>query len=546
MNKKYKCIVCLGCLSALCLGATACGKTETMAEQMAKQGYTVEVIYDPGDGMFQGKEGTFVQDYFNPSHYTPDQNGTVCIPLMDPLDERRDPDKTNPIFMGKSGSFFVGWYTNREVVRNEQEKPLDSEGRELEERYNGTFYYVNDKGEEITTLPAYKYSGLWDFETSKVEYNAAEYTETDGRMSMTLYAGWLNNYTFEYYHEDATSGEWVRYASTSFTYGQGTDNDTIWIPRWENQDTQSGKMNHVHGYQTAQGNYNFPAVEMRTFEAAYTDESCSEQSKITDSFRHQGTVNVETCTAVNPVQKIYVKTLEGKRYRVATAQDLCQNGDAEGQYEILNDLDLTGYSWPTAFTTGVFKGRFEAETPVTISNVEVKITKDVSADRNVTEVYGGLFGYIDADAVLKNVAFENVTVTLQTVKCSQTQTARFGTLAGLIHDDADVSGVSIANATLKLYVFYMRSQTDWGLHMIANGDTAGVTCDLTTMTLQCYAEEAKNYFSYYYDPRTLDGEKFVETGEISFTVGNTSTFNNKNPDLEKYYEFRKTEVIDNE
>ena len=89
MNKKYKWIVCLGCLSALCLGATACGKTETMAEQMAKQGYVVEVIYDPGSGTFFERTGATVQDYFNPSHYTPDENGTVSITLMDPLDEDR-------------------------------------------------------------------------------------------------------------------------------------------------------------------------------------------------------------------------------------------------------------------------------------------------------------------------------------------------------------------------------------------------------------------------------------------------------------------------
>ena len=544
MNKKYKWIVCLGCLSALCLGVTACGKTETMAEQMAKQGYVVEVIYDPGSGTFFERTGATVQDYFNPSHYTPDENGTVSITLMDPLDEDRDTSTGDPISLGKSGAFFVGWYTTRKPVRNKDGKALDAEGNVLEERYNGTFYYVNEKGKEITTIPAYEYSGLWDFETSKVQYNAAEHTKTDGRMSVTLYAGWLDNYTFEYYHQDATSGEWVPYASTSFTYGQGTDNDTIWIPRWENQDTQSGKMNHAHDYQTAQGKYNFPAVDQRTFDAAYTDENCTEESKITDSFRHTGTVDAATCTAVNPVQKIYVKTLEGRRYVVKTAKDLCQNGDAEGWYTIENNLDLTGYTWPTAFTTGVFKGRFEATNPVTVSGVEVKISKDVSADRDVTEVYGGLFGCVDAGAVLKNVAFENVTVTLQTVKCSQTQTARFGTLAGFVHDNADVSGVSIANTTLKLYVFHMRAQTDWGLHMVANGNLSGVTCDLTTMTLQCYAEESKNYHSYNYDPRTLDSNEFCATGKVSFTVGNTSTFNNKNPDLEKYYEFQKTEVID--
>ncbi|MBQ8291987.1 MAG: hypothetical protein IJX88_05755 [Clostridia bacterium] len=500
---------------------------------MAKRGYTVEVIFDPGSGTFFELTGATVQDYFNPSEYTPDEDGTVSIKLMDPLDERRDTSSGDPISLGKSGAFLVGWYTEREVVKNDAGKALDIEGRELTERYNGTFYYVDEKGKEITTLPAYEYSGLWDFETSELKYNAAEHEETDGRMSVTLYAGWLNNYTFEYYQEDATSGEWVRYASTNFSYGQGTDNDTIWIPRWENEATQSGKMNHTHAYASASGNYTFPAVEKRTFTEAYTDEACTAESKITDSFKHQGSVNTATCTAVNPIQKIYVKTVEGNRYRVATAEDLCNNGDTEGYYELLGDLNLEGYTWPVAFTTNTFKGRFEAATAVTIENVSARITRNISSDNSATEAYGGLFGYIDGGATVKNVSFKNVTVSIDSAMCKAGQTAGFGSFAGYIHEQASVTGVSVENVVLKLYVFSM-SKSDWSLNAIANGNVAGILHNAKTVKIECYSEDYKTYFSYNYDPRTL---VIDEDGNVTFTVGNCTTWNNKNPDLENYYEF---------
>lgn len=84
--------------------------------------------------------------------------------------------------MYKDQPFFAGWYQERELVKNENGNAVDKDGNELEER-DGSYYYPNSetKGE-----PAYTYSDYWDFEKDTIDYS-----EEDGEVDITLYAGWV-------------------------------------------------------------------------------------------------------------------------------------------------------------------------------------------------------------------------------------------------------------------------------------------------------------------------------------------------------------------
>ena len=62
------------------------------------------------------------------------------------------------------------------------------------------------------------------------------------------------------------------------------------------------------------------------------------------------------------------------------------------------------------------------------------------------QMQGGLFGGLDAGAVLRNIGFENITYTLGAG--SMTTDARFGLLAGMISAEAQLEGVTVTGSLL--------------------------------------------------------------------------------------------------
>lgn len=541
MKKRFKWILGLACLSALCLTVAACGK-ETKEDEMAKQGYVISVTYDPSGGSFFNISGVTLTDYFNPNAFTEDEEtGEISIKLLDPLDEKRTQDENGKnngngaptVTLGKSGYSLVGWYTNREIVKNENGDVLNESGVVLTQKFDGSYYYLNEKGEQVESLPAYEYSGLWDFDTARLSYNAAEHQETDGRMSVTLYAGWLPYFQFEYLYQN-DEGQWTSYGKTSFDYlsnkEANTDRDTIWVPRWQNETTQSGAMNYTHSYATSSSSYTFPALNGTTFKKAYVDQECTQE--ITGSFVHQGTISADPCRAINSVQKIYVVLDKGERYRVTTAAELCDNGNAEGQYEILNNIDLTGYNWPAAFTTSTFTGKFyaaEGTSGVTISNAVTTVTTEGDA-------YGGLFGYVAAGAEIKNVTFENATVNVASVTNERGQSTALGLLAGEIDEKATVTGVQLKGCVLQIKDEESRvgfsMAGEWKLNAVANGNTSGV--GHTKITVIFVAIEFTDYFKYTLKPDTI---AIGENGNITFQLGSVYSDDVGMESLEKKYEF---------
>lgn len=472
MKKKVKVIASLSCLAALCLVAAGCG-SKSYDDQMAEQGKTVSVVFDPNGGKFMGRDGVSVKDYFNPSNYE-DTNGDgkVEISLMEPTDPRRPTGTgtTDAISLTKAGHFFAGWYQTRTVKVNEENQPIDEAGNVLVQKENGSYILASTEGTKNEKLasPAYEYDEYWDFENDVLEYAAEDHAETDGKYSITLYAGWVSFYQFEYYHE-VSAGKWEVYGTTSFDYKAANignsafaDVDTLYLPTWVD-----GAMQYKYS-----SIYEFPKVEGKTFVAAYTDADCTQ--KIADSLEHAGSLDKEHAKAIDPVQKVYVKFEDGVRYKIETAKQLSKNGDTKGIYEILADLDFTGETWPAALSNNTFTGKFEAVSGAKISNVSVTINSDATA-------YGGLFGQIGAGASVKNIAFENVTFDVKSVN-KRVSEAGFGMFAGLIDEKATVESVTVGGA-YKIGVFQLQKPDDYQFALAANGAVSGVTASSITVTL---------------------------------------------------------------
>ena len=499
MRKKFGAILALSIVGSACIIAGCSGGDEL--DQYKEQGYAIKVTYDANGGSFTGRTGVTVIDLFNPDHYEEDADGKVHIQLTEPTDPSRTAAGAE-IKLTMSGCFFAGWYQTREVVTNEAGKPVDVNGAELEER-NGAYYLL---GSETVATPAYSYDGYWDFTKDTIDYSAAE--EED--FAMTLYAGWLPNYSFEYYYQNATNQEWTLAGTTVFDYkatnaanSDTHDWDTIQLPDWKD-----GAMNYEYRYANQQI-YKFPNKEGETFVAAYTDSACTQE--ITEkTFTHTGTLDYEHCVAINPVQKIYVKTKAGTNYyRIDKAEDLSKHGDLKGNYVITADLDFTDVKWPAVFGTGTFTGS------ITTENDKIIKISNVTANHNSTATVGGMFAKIGKDAVLKNLTFENATLNFNNTP-SKKDEASFGLFAGYIEDGATLSNITVGGA---IRIGKAQNWTEnYDLHLCANGNRAGIT--RTTVKVSVYGEYlwAEELYDYVIDVDSVTVENDYVLMSVSSNV----------------------------
>ncbi|MCQ2399794.1 MAG: hypothetical protein MJ072_04740, partial [Clostridia bacterium] len=344
MNKKLKVIFGVLLLGVAVFSFSACTKLNPI-EQHRKDGYDVSVTYDANGGKFLDRQNVSITDMFKSEDYT-DDTGACNIKLTSPTDLSR-PSSAGHITIQKAGYSLAGWYLNCSP-RLVDEKPVDERGRFVEEK-EGVWYVADTK---TVSEPAYDYSDPWDFENDK-------FTVTDDNKEMTLYAGWVPYYEFEYYYSTDDGATWseTAFSTTKFDFvmanavgSTSADRGTIWVPRWND-----GAMNHTFTYSNGT-KYNFPKVSGCTFLHAYTDNGC--QNEITDNFVHQGSLDYENAKAINFVQKIFVTYETVERYKIESADQICSHPNLNGYYEIVEDLDFTGLSWPQAFVTGEFTGTF--------------------------------------------------------------------------------------------------------------------------------------------------------------------------------------------
>lgn len=531
MRKKIGTLLIVGSLGALCAGLCACNSENTI-DKHRNEGNVISVTYDGSGGNIAGGDNVTLVDMFNPDKYTADADGYVHIKLREPTDPDRPKLGVDNIKVDRGEYALVGWYRTRSLALKDG-KVVDEAGNELTER-DGDYFTVrvNNKGEEVyeKAIPAYNFSDPWDFENDRVEYKKG-----DEPLDMTLYAAWIQPYTFEYYYKpDANSEEWTRFATTSFNYiGAQAENekedgdptktvyDSVFIPQWSLGSEGTGRMEHKHS-----DAYTFPSLSNMTFKAAYSDAACTHEITVGTPLQHGGSLDYSTATPVDSVQKVYVQFDTGNRYMISTPAQFAAIADPTGIYTILTDeLDfncsltngeltfpLGGSSirWPNALMTATFTGSILGE------NGAVKF-KNVGAQYSGNATLGGLFGSIGSKAVIKNVTFENVIFDVKSATSSRE--ASFGMLAGTIEANATLEGISIGGAYRLWDVNIGASIRHFNL--IANGSAEGITDTGITLTVcgtflyGSEGSEATGNYEFSIDPTA--GKTTVDAqGNITF------------------------------
>lgn len=480
MKKKLITILMSAAIVACLAGFVSCGKLSA-PEQAHKNGNVVRVNYDTNGGIIGGGDNVTLFDMFNPHKYTADANGNVHIKVLDPVDERREnigKSDSNKNPLTKSGNILVGWYKTR---------TKNADG-------------------------SYSYSDKWDFKTDSFEVKQ----NTAGE-EFTLYALWTEFFEFDYYRVKSDGNvEFIGKDQLSVIPSEvkGTADETraaIYLPAWAD-----GAMN----YQT--GSYSFPKVSGMTYTAAYLDKECEKEIKTEQGkpFIHSGYID-ENGVAQNRIQNIYVTYEEGERYKISTAEQFVKYANVDGYYEISGDLDFTDVAWPSSLTFGTFNGRIYGKDGISVkfSNISAKYSSS-SSNR------GGLFGEIGDNAVIENVAFENVTVEI--AASGMVSDIKYGLFAGNVSEKADMTGVSLTGATLKISGGIDQPSGDYRIHLLANGAIDKIAADFETFGLEVYGQDIGGMYFYSFNPEEVSVEAdgsikltfvgFEEFGEKSYSI----------------------------
>lgn len=529
MRKKIGTLLLIGSLGALCAGLCSCS-SETVIDEYYNQGNVVQVTYDGSGGQIMGSTEVTIVDMFNPEKFTADAEGYVRIKLREPTDPVRPHPGTEPIKVLRQGYSLVGWYKTREVVKDEEGVVRDDNGKELVYDASVDKYYaesLNSKGETIReeAVPQYRFADPWDFKTSTVNYKVG-----DEGLKMTLYAAWQKPFTFEYFYQEG--GAWKSYATTNFDYqiarteeGKEDDDETkllrdrVYVPAWSLGEDGSGKMENM--YSSA---YTFPVVKNMTFKAAYSDEG--KQNPITreNPLKHAGTIDYETATFLDRVQKVYVEFDKGNYYRVSTAAQFSAIADETGFYTILADeLDFkcsltegelkfpTGGSairWSNKFVNSEFTGSIEGE------NGKAVTFKNVGASYNGSNQNVGLFGSIAKSAVIRNVSFENAIFEIR--KATSRVAAKIGMLAGTIEEGATLENVTVSG---NLRLWSIETTGKLSVNLTANDNRTGVTAGDITITACGQKLTGSQAGKYEFTVDFHDGKTTVdEDGNVTLTI----------------------------
>ena len=432
MNNKIKyLLITVMLLIAVCFVAS-CSQWDTPYDSLDKDGYNVSVRFDANGGMFAETPDVYVVDVFNIDNGKTNANGNKEITLLDPEDSRRGTIKYT---VSNQGHKFVGWYTERNLRVDENGNPLDE---------YGVLTSVSGKKQ------GYTYSGKWDFKTSTLEVDPnKEYTAEES--VLTLYAAWVPYYNFEFYMENEEG---------KFDLIGSSLSSEIEISSWNEK---TGKMDKK----------SLPAIDGKTFKEASFKPDFSEPL----TGKVSGEIDYATGTLTGDgTVKIYTRYLDGRWFKITSANQFSENSYLDGCYIIEKDLDFTGVTWKTILSNDIFKGKIIGNGHK-ISNITVK-------QNDVNVMRGGLFGGIDAVAVIENVTFENVTYNMN--KGSLKAGASFGLLAGVISNGATLTNVEVSGNFNISSEIYESSTYMIGVlsgNVIDTGiDISNISCQVTDNT----------------------------------------------------------------
>ncbi|MBQ8720510.1 MAG: hypothetical protein IJY65_05715 [Clostridia bacterium] len=353
---------------------------------------------------------------------------TSCGSPSTPYDEYNKEGYTVSVEFNANGGFFT---TDTDIIRdtyNLSDIKTDGNGKksltlispENTVRGQGNYFTPSNSGYFLAGWYEKDENGnysRWDFSEDKLTVDPSLSYSADTPV-LTLYAAWVPEFSFEFVNiEDNTPiGE--------YKFNPIRVSNTIKMPTWN---TETGTID----------NNDFPKVYGYTFEAAYLDADGT--LPVGETLTHSGVFNSENATAKDSKMTVYVDLREGNWYRIYTAQQFIKNATIVGCYEIMADLDFAEISsWSNGLMHGDFSGK--------ILGGGHKFKNITVTQTNSGKTNTGLFGRISEKAVIENITFENVNLTIR--GGSRTNGATFGLLAGTISEGATLTGVSISGKIL--------------------------------------------------------------------------------------------------
>lgn len=418
MKKRTKIIIMLAAVCAGTLALAAC--TANPHKQYADSGYSVSVRWDMNGGLVESVEDTHIVDDY------PLEAVKKGVKLFDPSSEVRGTKLKN---YSRSGYFLAGWYRTREPRVNADGNPLDMYGNICKE-----VSVTGADGKTETQLlseagypQGYMYSGKWDFESDRLQLDDYEYK--DGEYALVLYAGWVPWFGYEIMGETSDANgntTWEVFAKKTFdpTLDASSGFFEIGVPAWN---SETGALDY--------GDYPVPASEKNvTLVKTYSD---SAKTAEVDQIENTGGIDYDTGTCTQGIARYYATWENGLWYKISNADQLISNaavGGANRSFDILEDIDFTGKTWPSALVSSAYTGTFRGNNH-TLSNI-------TAVQNGSKDDYGGLFGAITEKGTVENVTFEDVTLRFETL--SDKSGSYFGLFAGEIFEDAAVTNVSIS------------------------------------------------------------------------------------------------------
>ena len=403
-------------LTVACVAA--CGKWEDTYAALDKEGHSISVRFDVGEGVFAGTNDVYVVDVFSLDDMKTDQNGNKYAYLLSPDDEVRGQGAYS---ISNDGYFLAGWYQNRTPRVNDRGEALDAYGE-----------LCSVSGKE----QGYSYADPWDFSKPMTVDPEGDYSAGDNYM--TLYAAWIPYFEFEIYAVDN--------GGTPEKIGDTITAIQLELPVW---DESTGDIVMKK----------FPAREDMTFDGAYLDEGLTQAApdKVTGNWDPATGTFTKTETI-----KLYTTWLEGKWFHIYNARQFKNLSRLSGNYILYADLDFTNEVWSTTLAQGEFTGKIIGNGH-TISGIEVKQADGAAR-------FGGIFGSIASSAEFHDVTFENVTYEIYAG--SRSQGVRFGLLAGTAADGAVFENVAVSGT---LTVNTGNLPTDYSIGLIFGlGDASAI------------------------------------------------------------------------
>ena len=295
------------------------------------------------------------------------------------------------------------------------------------------------------------YADPWNFENDVVQLDPnGSYTAS--QPVLTLYAAWVPLFKVDFV--DIETGDTLG----SCTMDPNGDMK-LQVPVWD-PDTGAIDM------------YKFPTRKGYTFEAVFYDKEGMNRPA-EGIVEHPGTLDLASGTAQDTVLTLYTKWQEGEWYHIYTAEQFLDNASVSGSYEIHADLDFEGKTWPTSFMHGNFAGTIVGNGH-TFKNIS--FTQTNNSKKNT-----GLFGALTDEAVITDLSFENVQLSIK--GGTRVAGANFGLLVGTHSADATVTNLHIINSCLTIFTDAYFGTDDYSIGLVSGMgqtdiDSSGITAQV--------------------------------------------------------------------